>query len=448
MNRRDLLLAAGAAGLAPRLANAQPAPGLRAAAREAWLYGLPLIEMAGTRARAFAGLNPGVNRFGHARRLAGPESRAVTAPNNDTLYSSAWLDLTQGPVTLTIPPTGDRYISVAAMNMFTDNDAVLGTRTTGRNGGRFTLVGPGQAGGGPDVVRIATPHAWLLARTLVDGEADLPAVHKVQAGLTLEGPTGQALSAAWPKVPGRQAPALDYFDGVAAMLKADPPPATDGAFFARVAPLGLTAAGQFDRSRFSGAQVAEIEAGVAEAKAALRSAGPIGAGAGRLVDGWTYPPNTLGFYNQAYAFRAAVALGGLAALPPAEAMYMHPEGDTGRMFTGAGPYRLHFPAGKLPPVDGFWSLTMYEGTPDGQFFLVENPARRYAIGDRTPGLTRNADGSLDIWIARDDPGGARTANWLPAPKTGPFTMSLRAYLPRQELIDGRWRAPKVQAVAR
>lgn len=443
MNRRQLVLAAAAMGLAPAAAAQTVASPLRAAAREAWLYGLPLIEMAGTRARAFATLNPGANRFAHARRLAGPESRAVTAPNNDTLYSSAWLDLTQGPVTLTIPPTGDRYISVAAMNMFTDNDAVIGTRTTGGNGGRFILVGPGQAGGGPGVVRIATPHAWLLARTLVDGEADLPAVHKVQDGLILEGPTGAGLIAAWPKVPGRQAPALDYLEGVAAMLKADPPPVTDGAFFARVAALGLTPRGDFDRARFSATEVAEIEAGVADAKAALRSAGPIGAGAGRVVDGWTYPPNTLGFYNQAYAFRAAVALGGLAALPPAEAMYMHPEGDSGRMFTGAGPYRLHFPAGKLPPVDGFWSLTMYEGTPEGQFFLVENEARRYAIGDRTPGLARNPDGSLDIWIARANPGGARAANWLPAPKSGPFTMSLRAYLPRQELLDGRWRVPRI-----
>ena len=118
-------------------------------------------------------------------------------------------------------------------------------------------------------------------------------------------------------------------------------------------------------------------------------------------------------------------------------------GDRGRMFTGPGPYRLHFPKGRLPPVDGFWSLTMYEGTPDGQFFLVANPANRYSIGDRTAGLKTNPDGSLDIWIARADPGGAKSSNWLPAPASGPFTMSLRAYLPRKEMLGGRYRVPAI-----
>jgi len=434
VNRRELLAAGAALSLAPMgQAFAAAGGGLRAAAREAWLYGLPMIEMATTRARALP-LSPGVNRFAHARRLSGPESRAVTAPNNDTLYSSAWLDLTRGPVTLTLPPTGDRYISVAAMNMFTDNDAVLGTRTTGRDGGRFTLVGPGQPGAGPDVVRIATPHAWLLGRTLVDGPDDLAAVHKVQDALILEGPTGMT----YPAFAGRQAPALDYFASLARLLAADPPPATDRALFARIAPLGLTAAGGFDPSRFDATQRAEIEAGVAEARQALRSA-PLGA----PVQGWTYPPTSLGSYGQDYAFRAAVALGGLAALPVAEATYPHPAGEQGRMFSGPGPYRLHFPKGGLPPVDGFWSLTMYEATPEGQFFLVANPANRYSIGDRTPGLKTNPDGSLDIWIARSDPGPERRTNWLPAPTSGPFTLSLRAYLPKRELLNGTYRLPRI-----
>lgn len=133
---------------------------------------------------------------------------------------------------------------------------------------------------------------------------------------------------------------------------------------------------------------------------------------------------------------------GLAALPPAEAMYMQPAlPGSGRMIDGPGPWKLHFPAGRLPPVDAFWSLTMYEATPDGQFFLVDNPVGRYAIGDRTPGLKTAADGSLTLWIARADPGGERSANWLPAPASGPFSLSLRAYLPKEELRDGRYRLP-------
>lgn len=435
MNRRQVLAALAVIGAAPAARAYAQAGDLKSAAREAWLYGLPLIEMAGTRQRALSGQGQtpaALNRFGHARQLAGPASRAVTAPNNDTLYSSAWLDLTQGPLTLTVPPTGARYISIAGMNMYTDNDFILGTRTTGGAGGRYTLVGPGQAGEGPNVVRLRTPHGWLLARTLVEGASDLPAVHRVQDGLKLEGPSGMK--------PGvyavRQAPAMEYFASVAALLKANPPPATDGALFARTAPLGLNAIGNFDASRFGPAELAQIEAGVAEARRSLLATTP-----GASVQGWSYPRVTLGDYKQDYGFRAAVALAGLAALPPAEAMYLQPVGDRGRMLTGPGPYRLHFDADKLPPVDGFWSLTIYEATPEGQFFLVENPIQRYAIGDRTPGLKRNADGSLDLWIARSDPGGDRTANWLPAPAAGPFSLSFRLYLPQDALRDGRWRMP-------
>lgn len=440
MNRRDVLAALAVVGAVPTKAFAEGGD-LKSAARDAWLYGLPLIEMASTRARAVAGravgIPAGVNRFGHARVLADPTARGVTTPNNDTLYSSAWIDLTKGPVTLTLPRTGDRYISVAGMNMFTDNDFVLGTRTTGGAGGKFTIVGPGQAGSGPNVVRLATPHGWLLSRILVDGESDLPAVHALQAQLAITGPTvtpGTAVYAA------RGAPALEYFASVAALLRENPPPGTDAAFFARVAALGLTGAGGFDPKRFNAAQVAEIEAGVAEARQSLRTIRVGGA-----VQGWNYPRSNLGFYGQDYALRAAVALGGLAALPGAEAMYMNPVGDQGRMFTGAGPYVMRFAADRMPPVDAFWSLTMYEATPEGQFFLTENPIRRYAIGDRTPTLKKNADGSLDLWIARTDPGGDRTGNWLPAPAQGPFTVSFRAYLPRPELMDGRYRLPPITA---
>lgn len=436
MNRRELMTAGAALALAPAAAIAAPLP-LKDAAREAWLYGLPLIEIATTRARALAGpAARGVNRFVHARELAGPQARGVTTPNNDTLYSTAWIDLTRGPVVLTIPPTGDRYISVAVMNMYSDNDAVLGTRVNGGGGGRYTLVGPGQRASGRDVVRISTPHAWMLARILVDGPEDLVATRKVQDGLGLEGPTGMT----YPASPTRAAAALDYLAGLGRLIAADPPPAADAPFFASIAALGLTADGAFDPKRFGAAEVAEIEAGVAEARGALR--GSFGGAA--PVQGWSYPPASLGLYGTNYHLRAAVALGGLAALPQAEAMYMNPVGDRGRMFTGPGPYRLHFPAGQLPPVDAFWSVTMYEATPEGQLFLVENPIRRYAIGDRTPGLRKNPDGSLDIWIARSDPGGERSANWLPAPAQGPFTVSFRAYLPRRELREGRYRLPAIQ----
>lgn len=441
MNRRGVLAAMVAIGMVPAARAMAAAGDLTAAAREAWLYGLPWIEMAAARARMLGGKGgqpAGLNSFGHARNLVDASGRTITSPNNDTLYSSAWLDLTQGPLTLTVPATGDRYISLAGMNMWTDNDFVLGTRTTGGAGGRYTIVGPGQAGSGPNVVRLNTAHGWLLVRTLVDGPADLPAVHKIQDELKLSGPKGAMPAKSYAT---RQSPALEYFASLGELLKSDPPPATDGVVFGRLGGLGLTAEGAFDPKRFDAAAVTQIEAGVAQAKMASLAMKP-----GGSAQGWTYPRHTLGYFHQDYLFRAAVALIGLAALPPAEAMYMQPVADQGRLFTGAGPYRLHFPAGQMPPVGAFWSLTMYQPTPDGQFFFAENPIRRYSIGDRTAGLTKNPDGSLDIWIARADPGGAKSANWLPAPASGPFSLSFRAYLPTADFQDGRYRLPALEAL--
>lgn len=439
IGRRGMLAAMAAIGMVPA-ARALAATGdLKAAAREAWLYGLPLIEMATTRARALSGrggMPAALNGLRHNRELATDRSRGVTAPNNDTLYSSGWMDLTKGPLTLILPPTGGRYISVAGMNMYTDNDFVLGTRTSGGGGGRYTIVGPGQAGAGPNVVRLTTPHGWLLARTLVDGPADLPAVRQVQDGLVLSGP----VVAAPLTYAARSAPAAAYFSSVAQLLKSDPPPATDGALFARIAPLGMTARGGFDPARFDAVAMEEIEAGVAAARSSLQAPA-----LGAPIQGWRYPRQVLGFYGQDYGFRAAVALAGLAALPPAEAMYMNPVGDRGRMLLGPGPWRLHFDPDKMPAVNGFWSLTLYEATPEGQFFLAPNALNRFSIGDRTPGLRKNADGSLDIWIARSDPGGEGSANWLPAPASGPFSLSFRAYLPTADFQDGRYRLPPLAA---
>jgi len=190
--------------------------------------------------------------------------------------------------------------------------------------------------------------------------------------------------------------------------------------------------------------IAPASAGVTEGRDAVRGGG--GLGGTQFIDGWTYPDARLGDFDQDYDLRAAVALGGLAALPPAEAMYMQAEGPgPRRLFDGTQAWRLHFPADRHLPVDSFWSLSLYEAMPDGQFFFCDNPLNRYAIGDRTPGRTHNPDGSLDIWIGHDSPGAEREGNWLPAP-AGPFALFMRAYLPRPELLRGYYRMPPVQLV--
>lgn len=417
MNRRELFLTLAAAGIAPEALARSDDP--KTAARDLWLYGLPLIEMATTRALHLkAGAR--VNRFTHTRRLADHSFRSVTTPNNDTLYSFAWLDLTQGPATLTVPATGDRYWSVALMDMYTNNNAVMGLRTVGGQGGTFTIVGPGQTGSGPDVVRSATPHAWLLLRLLTDGGDDLPATHALQDGFGLTAPE----AAATPAYARRAAAPAEYFATLRRLLESDPPPATDQRMLARLTALKI--------------DTPEVAAGVEEARTIARAS----RGRQTFVQGWSYTRPNLGDYDQDYLYRAVIALMGLGALPVAEAMYLRAEGDGGGVFTGDGPWRLTLPA-KLP-LDAFWSLSMYEMTPDGQMFFTENPLNRFAIGDRTPGLKRDADGAVELWISRADPGGERTANWLPAPKSGPFGMIMRLYLPRAEVLDGRWKLPAVK----
>ncbi|MDR7230186.1 hypothetical protein J2X45_001267 [Caulobacter sp. BE264] len=425
MNRREWLAMAGALGLSPAwVSAAQAAESDPLAARDAYLYALPLIEMATTRARLLKSPGAAINTLSHTRTLSDHKARWVTTPNNDTLYSSAFLDLTTGPATLTIPPLGKRYYSVAVMDMFTNNNVVLGTRTVGGEGGTFTLVGPGQASSGPNPTRIATPHAWLLIRTLTDGGEDLAAAHKAQDGFSLKGATPAPVAA----YAARDAQPADYFATARALLASDPAPPTDQRILKRTA--AFLGTGPYD------------EVAAAKGVQQARMITLLAQGRQTFVNGWSYPRPNLGDYGQDYIYRAIVALQGLGALPVAEALYMKAAGDDGAgTFTGDGPYRLSMPA--QLPLDGFWSLSMYEATADGQFFFTDNPIHRYTIGDRTQGLKRNADGTLDIWIGRTDPGGDKTANWLPAPKSGPFALFLRAYLPKAEMLDGRFRVPAV-----
>jgi hypothetical protein len=438
LHRRDFLAAASAALVGfstPSFAWAQGAS-LRAAAREAWLYLLPLVEVAAVRTRVLAA-GP-ANDLIHQRELTSVATQRVTSPNNDTLYSRAFLDLTDGPVEIALPPTGDRYLSVALMDMFTNNFALLGTRTTGRDGGRFQIFGPGQPAPA-GAIRAPSSSAFLLVRTLVAGADDLQAAHALQDRIRLDGPAARRR---WAEAPTRDAAWPDYFESAGRILAETGAPAMDGALFERIAPLGLTPSG-FRPEAFSADEQAEIEAGVAEARTlVLEPRGGL-----YPAQGWLYPHPNLGRFEQDYPYRAQIALTGLFALPLDEAVYTRSIGDRSDGLLHGDAYRLHFPADRLPPVDGFWSLTAYEARPDGQFFFTPNAINRYSIGDRTAGLQRGADNSLDIWIMRGDPGPVRRANWLPAPSSAPFMLSMRAFLPRPELSAGTYRYPALQRIA-
>lgn len=450
MDRRALLLAGGAAAAAPALSWAQEAggpdllaaPDLKTLTRNAYIFTLPAFEVGRTRDKAFAA-GARANHFTHMRQLAGPADRAVTTPNADTLYSTAFLDLRQGPVTLTVPETGRRYFSLALMDGWTNNFHIAGTRTDGGRAARIVLATARQAAAlrpqeGVRVVTAPTQWVWALGRTGVTGPGDLAAAHAVQDGITAKGAAGPPP----PPAPPRDAPAAALIGGAVPFLSDVGLLDSDMGALMRVAMaaqrLGLSPAAAGDPAR-----VAEAQAGVDEAKALLRAGIAMGA---RPVNGWTYPKADLGDYGTDYVYRAAVAIAGLAALPPVEAMYMWAAGDGAagappQTFDGARAWRLDLPS---MPVDGFWSLSLYERTPEGSFFFVDTPLARPAIGDRTPGLQRRADGGCTLYIGSADPGPERRANWLPAP-AGRFALVMRAYLPRPELRDGRYRLPPVVA---
>lgn len=410
-------------------------PTLRTAARDAFLYALPLTEIANVRA-SLLGSGAPAGRFFALHGLATPKDRFVTTPNADTIYAIAFIDLSDGPATLTVPPLGERYASLALMDMFSDNFAVLGTRSTGQDGGTFTLVGP-TAAAPAGAIRSPAPWVWAMARVVVHGPDDVAAALALLHSFDCDA----APARSWAPGAERTGPWATWFRAANALMIENPAPATDRRMLHRMAPLGLGRP-DFDPTRFTAAEGAAIEAGLVDAIALTRSMGF----GGREVGGWVYPAANTGNFFQDYVGRARIAIAGLAALPPAEATYLAAIPPEGRLFDGDGPWRLRFPAGQLPPVDAFWSLTMYEAQADGAFFLTENPIDRYTIGDRTPGLMPNEGGSLDIWIARTSPGDDRAANWLPAPARGPFLVILRAYLPGAEIVAQTYVPPAIERV--
>ncbi len=413
-------------------ADAQPAAqaAIDRGVREAFLFAFPAYQIARTRANAFAlGGRAMLNRFGHRTRLATPTDRAVTTPNNDTLYSSAWLDLTQGPVTLRVPALPDRYHSVALMDVFTANFAVLGTSTGGR-GGTYLVTPPGWRGAVPaGVTRVAAPtrYVWALARILVDGEADLPAATAAQARFTIDGPETplDASAKPLPAIPEPQ----QMLAAVATLLGRSGVPAEHAAAARRAARYGVTP-GQADP--WASLSPAVRESWTRQFPQLLASLRQGFAARGTAGNGWSYPPASLGTFGSDFAYRSAVALGGLAALPTSEALYLSRAGAPGRCATVT-----------VPPVPmqarGFWSLSMYEVTPEGQQFFVANPISRYAIGDRTPGLVRAPDGSVRLHLGPVAPAGAG-ANWLPAP-AGRWSVTFRIYRPSPAIMRGRWSLP-------
>jgi hypothetical protein len=437
-----LLAGCGGGGSGDDGAPPAPAPTYEQSADAAYTYLLPLYEMSATRKAALDSLIQTPNQFLHVSTLADASSKSVTTPNADTLYSSAFLLLADGPVQIDIPDSGDRYFSLSLLDFYTNNFAVRGMRIDGGAAKSFWVVGPqwtGTAPAGVEVIHSPTNSAWALGRTYVRDQADLDAAADVQQQLIA---TATASTTSTPASLSTAAPAntdWEAFFAYADQLTVENPVAAGSAADALKA-LGL-GSGTFNAAALSSTQKTDLETGASAAHQRATAA----AQGGSVQQGWVYPQSDLGNFGDDFAYRAAVSIGGLGALPVQEALYINGAGDaaTPQRYDGAHNYSLTFPAGMLPPNGAFWSVTLYEPDADGSLFFYDNPQNRYAIGSNSPGLSYGSDGSLSLQIQHEDPAsGAVDLNWLPAP-AGPFALILRVYLPGSGLVEGSYRVPAV-----
>jgi len=428
-------------------------------ARDAYVYAYPIVIMDMTMRQATnvpsAGSMPlraPINQFAHARAYPKAEDRDVVRLNFDTLYSAAWVDVAREPIVLSVPKTGGRYYVLQMFDMWSDVFAVVGPRTTGTRAGHFALVGRGWRGPlprGVDRIEAPTLRFWIIGRTQTNGPADYPNVNKIQDGyrLTPLSAWGREYAAPQnvptdPSVDVKTPPMVQVsrLDGIAmltrlrALMGRYPPHPHDYPIVFRLRAFGLDPEKPFDAKKLDPATVATINAA---AKDALEDLAQSPRKMGRLVNGWAIQTENVGTYGTSYKQRAMIALAGLGANLPEDAIYPTAVFDAaGQPLTGANSYVLRFDKGGLPPVNAFWSITMYDK--DG--FPVPNPINRFALGDRDR-LTFNPDGSLDIYVQAESPGPDKESNWLPAPKDAPFLLTMRLYSPKPEATDGRWAPP-------
>jgi hypothetical protein len=419
---------------------------------EAYIYGFPLVIMDLTRS-SMAQAAPPADPLRRVRAFPEASFRGVVRPNVDTLYSSAFIDMDQGPWLFEMPADAPRYTVMPFMDAWTNVFASPGTRTQGAAGGRFLLAGPrwqGEVPEGLQLLRAPTRMVWLIGRTETRGSADYPVVHRLQDALVLRplaaqtGHAGPAAAGSAAPVPQadlapidalRQMPTQEFFNRLALLLVDNPPAPADAPMVARMAHLGIVP-GQLPQWSLLDRWAVALGRALANWKVqdalAHRS----------THNGWITPPPILGHYGTAYDIRAVVAMIGLGANLPADAIYPSARVDSqGRALDGSHRYRMHFDAAQLPPVDAFWSLTAY-GEDD---FFIDNPLGRYARASHDP-LSRNPDGSLDLLVQAEPPPTGQHANWLPVRASAPFQLTLRLYLPRPAALDGSWSPPPLLRV--
>ncbi|NWD04576.1 DUF1254 domain-containing protein [Pseudomonas gingeri] len=428
----------------------------RAIAKEAYLYGFPVVEMYKTLYtqavdKDGANFKAPFNAIGNTAMLFTPKDTAFVTPNSDTPYSFAWLDLRAEPMVLTLPAIEDsRYYSVQMIDLYTQNFAYLGTRTTGNKGGHYLITGPdwtGQKPAGIDrVIHSESNIAYALYRTQLFDDKDLDNVRQIQKGYVVESLShylGQPAPKAapkidWPTPTATMSDSLELFRYLNFMLAFAPPHASEKALLARFARIGVAAGKPFDPASLGAGQRQALEAGIADGKAEFARFKKDQVDSHQISSGDLFG-NREHLKNN-YLYRYAGANMGIFGNSAQEASYngyfVDSEGQP--VDASKHAYTLHFAKDALPPAKAFWSLTMYDGRSK---LLVANPLDRYLINSRMlDQLQRDADGGLTLYVQHQAPAKEHQSNWLPAPD-GPFYGVLRLYLPKPEVANGQWKLP-------
>ena len=421
---------------------------------EAYTYLYPLVVMEVTR-RQILSLNAAKygpeNLFIHNRSMANEKWRSVARTNIDTLFSNAWIDLSDGPAYMTLPPAGNRYHMFQMLEMWTDTYAVIGSRTIGNNGVRAKIVGPGWYNESADdadvLIMCPTSTTWVIGRTYAQAGDDIEGARAFldeaiftasTEQFSARNPMGDDVDVKTPPV--AQVDALtpeQFFELASALLQREGPHTTDGSVQLRMRSIGFEFRSQFDFSRQSKEVQAALTAAPTSARALMR-----GSRAGLDFPSWTTSSGNIGYYGNNYVRRALVARFGLAANPPEDAVYVSSTGDTnGEPLQGSDTYVLHFASGELPPAESFWSITAY----DREGMLMANDLRRFGIRSRD-NIEFNDDGSLDVYLGPQCPANSPESNWIPT-LAGVIDLSIRLYTPMEKFREGNWSPPVIQKIS-
>jgi hypothetical protein len=450
------------------VAKGVPAPGIaetKAIAEEGFIYGLPIVMNYAVMYEYAVDKNSGqfkapFNEIKNEPRVYTYKDTAIITPNSDTPYSSLWMDLRAEPMVLSVPAVEkSRYYSVMLCDGNTFNYGYIGSRATGNEAGDYMVAGPDWKGETPPgikkVFRSSTQFSAAVYRTQLFNAADMPNVVKVQAGYKAQPLSAYLKQPAPPAAPAINFPKIDkdmvktnFFEYLDFALQFAPAGPEEQAIRTKLASIGIGAGKTFDFKDLSLEHKAEVGLGMKDGEAKVEKY--LAAG-DKDINGWKIGSlfGDRAFYNGDWLKRAAAAKGGIYGNDAAEAMYPYTKTlVNGELLDGSkANYTLTFAKDQFPPVNAFWSVTMYDGKTQ---LLIENPINRYLINSpMLPGMKKNPDGSLTLYIQKDSPGKAKESNWLPAPNDTIYLV-MRLYWPKTEPPsilppgEGTWQPPAIK----